>query len=163
MNSDKDNKREETPTQVKRRILSECSRQAEDLKKKLIREAQEAGNDNRALYWASRTINYMLLHYIYETEGAKEFKTFMQWKQEGATVKKGSKAFIVWGQPLGTREGDQEKGIAPEDSENLFFPLCFLFSDKQVRKASENARDQEPEPEPEPETAEAATITDDVF
>ncbi|MPL77626.1 hypothetical protein SDC9_23483 [bioreactor metagenome] len=164
MNSNKDTK-EPNPTRLKRIILSKLSRQAEDLREKLVKEATEAGQTSKALYWAGRTINFMLLHHIYDTEGAKEFKTFMQWKEEGATVKKGAKAFIIWGQPLGTREQDQEKGISPEDFESLFFPLCYLFSDKQVRKASENAKERENEPErtPEPEPAHAETITDDIF
>jgi len=162
MNSDKDNKREETPTQIKRRILSQLSRDAEDIKKRFIREAQESGNDNRVLYWASKTINFMLLNFIYDTGGAKEFKTFMQWKHEGATIKKGEKAFIIWGQPLGSRE--DEEAPAPEDSENLFFPLCYLFSENQVRKAEENAKEEtESRQQPEPEQIPAETITDDIF
>jgi len=162
MNSDKDNKREETPTQIKRRILSQLSRDAEDMKKRFMREAQEAGNDTRVLYWASKTINFMLLNFIYDTGGAKEFKTFMQWKHEGATIKKGEKALIVWGQPLGSRAEDE--GKAPEDSDSLFFPLCYLFSENQVRKAEENAKEEaETRQEQEPEQIHAETITDDIF
>lgn len=163
MNSNKDTK-EENPTRQKRIILSNLSREAEDLRAKLIKEAEEAGQSGKAFYWASRTINFMLLNYIYQTDGAKEFKTFMQWKAEGATVKKGEKAFTVWGQPVGTREGDEEKGISTEDMESLFFPLCYLFSEKQVRKAGKNLKDQKSENEvlqKEPATAE--TVTDDIF
>jgi len=163
MNSNKDTK-EENPTRQKRIILSNLSRDAEALRARLIKEAEEAGQSGKAFYWASRTINFMLLNYIYQTDGAKEFKTFMQWKAEGATVKKGEKAFTVWGQPVGTREGDEEKGISTEDVENLFFPLCYLFSEKQVRKAEEKRKDQKSEGQVmKTEHAHAETVTDDVF
>ncbi len=165
MNSNKDTK-EENPTRQKRIILSNLSRDAEALRARLIKEAEEAGQSGKAFYWASRTINFMLLNYIYQTDGAKEFKTFMQWKAEGATVKKGEKAFIVWGQPVGTREGDEEKekGISTEDMENLFFPLCYLFSEKQVRKAEEKQKDHKPEGQVmKTEHAHAETVTDDIF
>lgn len=158
MNTDKDTKNEHTPIKEKRQRLSELSRQAIDLKKKLIREAQEAGQANKALYWASRTINFMLLKYFYETDGATEFKTFPQWKQENATVKKGAKAFIVWGQPLGSREEDEPS----EETTAMYFPLCYLFSDRQVVKPADRVS-KEPEQDTEPEPAKMEAITDDIF
>lgn len=156
--NDKDTKTEHTPIKEKRQQLSELSRQAIDMKKKFVREAQEAGHANKALYWASRTINFMLLKFFYQTDGATEFKTFPQWKQENATIKKGAKAFIVWGQPLGSREEDEPS----EETTSIYFPLCYLFSDKQVVKPEDRVT-KEPEQAPAPEPAMMEAITDDMF
>lgn len=86
----------------------------------------------------SKTVNEILLNYIYNTEGAEEFNTFAQWKQKGYTIFKGAKAFTVWGQPRQGREKEEEQPTAPPDNnvedEYSFFPVCYLFSDKQVIK-----------------------------
>lgn len=60
----------------------------------------------------------------------KEFNTFWQWKDKGFTILKGSKAFLVWGQPVSR---PQENEGSDEDEFN-FFPLCYLFSNLQVNK-----------------------------
>jgi len=58
-----------------------------------------------------------------------EFNTFHQWKAKGFSVKKGSKAFLVWGKPRKVAVAEPEDG---EDDEFKFWPLCYLFSSKQV-------------------------------
>ena len=66
-----------------------------------------------------------------------EFNTFAQWKELGYTILKGSKAFVIWGQPRTGNENKEEtdtKRGEGEDDEYSFFPVCYLFSDKQVRK-----------------------------
>lgn len=70
----------------------------------------------------------------------EEFKTFGQWKEEGATVRKGQTAFLIWGQP---RKVSQVPDGATEPEEFKFWPLCYLFANTQVYK---------PEVKPEPET-----------
>ena len=55
-----------------------------------------------------------------------EFKTIRQWNEEGRRVKKGSKAFVVWGSPKKTKRDEDE-------DEYSFFPLCYLFSDQQLK------------------------------
>lgn len=72
------------------------------------------------------TINYVLLNYIYSPGDAHEFKTFHEWKQEGFQVKKGEKAFVVWGKP---REVKKEEG-----EKVTYYPVSYLFSDRQVYK-----------------------------
>lgn len=156
MNMDKDKQKEATTIQVKRRILSDLSKDAEILRKKLIREYNEKGQSNKALFYDGCTVNYLLLHHIYDTDGASEFKTFMQWKTEGATIKKGAKAFIIWGQPLGSRPEDKEE---IEDQEYMYFPLCYLFSDKQVSKPIDRVKEIEKSENIE----EVELITDDIF
>ena len=132
----------------KRVALSELSRDAESLRELKTKEAK---SDNEALFWATRTINYMLLNYIYETGGATEFNTFKQWKDKGATVIKGSKAFAIWGQPV----HKQRTGKEQETSENSeldkykYFPICYLFSNIQVTTKESRTETKEPEDEQE--------------
>ena len=70
---------------------------------------------------------------IYEASDSniEEFRTFWQWKDEGYTIQKGAKAFLIWGQP---RKGSQvaEGGEEPEDYK--YWPLCYLFANTQVYK-----------------------------
>lgn len=95
------------------------------------------------------TINEVLLQIIYETDEATEFNTFNQWKEKGYTVIKGMKSFTVWGQPLNKQEHEKKKKEDNEDKndegEFRYFPVCYLFSDKQVHKL-----DKTPKKEKEP-------------
>lgn len=88
--------------------------------------------------------------YIEQYPEIEEFKTFNQWKQEGATVRKGEKAFLVWGQP---RRAEQVPDGADEPEEYKYWPLCYLFADTQVYKPSED-KEQQPQPQQqgEPQT-----------
>lgn len=69
----------------------------------------------------------------------EEFKTFWQWKDEGFTIKRGSKAFLIWGQP---RRGSQVAEGSDEPEEYNYWPLCYLFANTQVYKP---VREQQPE------------------
>ncbi len=127
----------------KRAQLIALSNEAKEIRNDM---AEAAETENEALFWASRTVNYMLLNHMYDTEGAEEFNTFKQWKEQGATIKKGSKAFLVWGQPIGkqrAQEAQQKGQEAPEEDEYRFFPICYLFSDKQVITAEELAQEKQ--------------------
>ncbi len=78
------------------------------------------------------TVNEGLLD-IYSDGEELEFNTFKQWKGKGFSVKKGEKAFLVWGKPR------QVPVTEPDDEEDefKFWPLCYLFSEQQVeRRAS---------------------------
>jgi hypothetical protein len=70
-----------------------------------------------------------------------EFRTFWQWKDEGYTINKGSKAFLIWGQP---RKGSQVAEGSDEPEEYNYWPLCYLFANTQVFKAN---KDKQPERE----------------
>jgi len=90
------------------------------------------------LYWKAKHINYFLINDVYkQTEaGITDFKTFEEWKREGATIKKGEKAFPIWGQPIGkqkvaTAENKGEEYTATE-KENKHYPICYVFSNLQV-------------------------------
>lgn len=102
-----------TSIQEKREVLKQFS--------KAVAPAVKSGQfDN---------INEALINTIYKDETHQTFKTYEQWKAEGKQVQKGEKAFLVWGKPKGTREDE-----APQDEDkSQFFPLCFLFSNAQVK------------------------------
>lgn len=89
------------------------------------------------------------LIYIYKSEnpGTTEFNTFNQWKDKGYVIVKGSKAFLVWGQP---RQVSQVPEGAEEPEEYKFWPICYLFANTQVVK---------PEPTKGPERKEAKNET----
>jgi beta-xylosidase len=79
------------------------------------------------------TINEAIINTAYKTDTHKFFKTFNQWKAEGFFVKKGEKAFVVWGRPTEEQEPEENKETSPEH-EGKFFPLAFLFSNAQVQE-----------------------------
>ncbi len=82
------------------------------------------------------SINAAIIETHYKKEGHEEFNTFDQWKEKGFSVKKGEKAFFIWAKPLNALKEEKE-GKTPETEEGAkFFPLCFLFSNKQVRRIS---------------------------
>ncbi|MEI6580293.1 MAG: hypothetical protein WCN92_12650, partial [Eubacteriales bacterium] len=69
----------ESPTHQKRRVLSSISN-----KVRRIREAklQAAKTENEQMYWAGLKVNDLLMLFLHNTKGEKEFKTFHQWKKE---------------------------------------------------------------------------------
>lgn len=80
-----------------------------------------------------------------------EFKTFSQWKEDGYTIKKGSKAFILWGQP---RKVSQVPEGSSEPEEYKYWPLCYLFADTQVFKREKEQGKEEIEPRRQPQEVE---------
>jgi hypothetical protein len=86
----------------------------------------------------------------------EDFKTFQQWKQEGATVRRGEHAFLIWGQP---REASQVPEGADEPEEYKYWPICYLFANTQVYRPDEK---QEPEAAPVDEL-EPATVSGDEY
>lgn len=147
------------PRNPKRDFLVNLSNMAKKLRDDM---AEGAETPEEALFWSSRTINYMLLNHIHNTDGATEFNTFHQWKAKGATIKKGSTAFLVWGQPVGRQKAEEAKAKgepAEDDSEYEYFPICYLFSDKQVITAEElEAEKQRKETEKQEREAKEAKL-----
>ena len=111
-------------------------KQFKETRTKLI-ELSNVAKGIRQKEMLDMTINEILLKLIYNTDGATEFNTFAQWKELGYTILKGSKAFVIWGQPRTGNEKREEtdnKQVEGEEDEYSFFPVCYLFSNKQVRK-----------------------------
>ena len=125
----------------KRLVLSELSRDAEKLRTQKIKEAKSLGE---ALFWGKKTINYMLLNYMYQTNGATEFNTFKQWKEKGATILKGAKAFAIWGQPVHEqKKKEDKKEEETQEDKYKYFPICYLFSNLQVTTQQERQTQSE--------------------
>ena len=116
----------------KRKVLLNMTQQARDLRAKKVKEAEEQGKTNEALFWASRTINSIIIEYFYKKNGNTRFETFNKWKNEGMSVIKGEKAYVIWGRPLGAQY--EEKGEEPDKDTEKYFPISHIFSNKQVKK-----------------------------
>ncbi len=99
------------------------------------------------------TINEALQHsYMQDDKEITEFNTFNQWKELGFTIKKGSKAFLFWGQPKkATRKQKDKREEMGQDDENNnnsgyeFFPLCYLFANTQVVNLEETRTERNEE------------------
>lgn len=91
------------------------------------------------------TINEAIIKTFYKDPTHSEFKTFNQWKADGYSIIKGSKAFIVWGKPKKVQDtekaAEQGKDAPADDSTHDFYPIAFLFSNAQVeiRKGKQDA------------------------
>ena len=162
------------------RLLA-ASAEAREIRHALINRANSL---EHAAFLESQPLNYFILKYVYAPaeEGTTEFKKFNEWKNEGYTIIKGSKAFPVWSQPTKRekKEQDGESEPAPvwmenadgttgeegsTHSERERFNMCYLFSNLQVTRRDQNpAERQEESAEPEPaEEAAAAMIEEPIY
>ena len=76
-----------------------------------------------------------LLREYYAQAGHTELLTFDEWKQAGFYIRKGEKAILLWGHPKPSRQAKQaakQAGKPEEEAKNDFYPLAYLFSNKQV-------------------------------
>lgn len=81
------------------------------------------------------TINEGLIA-IYSESGHKNMNTLHQWNEQNMTVKKGEKAFLLWGSPIQRKKGETpEPSTEPgaETDETDFWPICYVFSENQVQ------------------------------
>lgn len=81
-----------------------------------------------------QTINEGLVRFCYTNEEHETFKKFNEWKQLGYTIVKGSKGFPVWAQPVAAKKQQTEQEKEADEFE--FFPICYLFSNAQVRRVN---------------------------
>lgn len=78
------------------------------------------------------------LKMMYFIDGHEELNTLQQWNKLGYSVKKGEKALLLWGSPMDKgKKGDEAHEMKAETSDEIdddlnFFPICFVFSNKQV-------------------------------
>lgn len=76
---------------------------------------------------------------IYKESGHHELKTLRQWNRDGKKVVKGEKALLLWGSP---RKIDLKKTEQSEEAEEMdFYPICYVFSNKQVEQRKEAQND----------------------
>lgn len=141
------------------RLLS-ASAQARQIRELMINTAKSL---QQAMFLEGQPLNYFILKYVYAPteEGTTDFKKFNEWKQEGYTIKKGSKAFPVWSQPTKRerKEGDSETETAPtpalmenatgEENRTRYekerFNMCYLFSNLQVTRREPANEESQPE------------------
>ena len=161
------------------RLLA-ASAEARQIRDFMINTAKSAA---QALFLESQPLNYFILKFVYAPaeEGTTEFKKFNEWKQEGCTIKKGSKAFPVWSQPTSRdkkkeQDGETESAPAPALMENANgedtgeesrsgrerFNMCYLFSNLQVIRrepaATQPTESETAEPQKEPAEEAAAVM-----
>lgn len=105
-----------TPIQQKRKELRELSNQ-------LKQELEEGEKLNDAI----------IERYKEENPEIESFNTYNGWKKEGYQVKKGEKAFLVWGRPKNIQEGESAQPTDDGDEDRDFYPVAFIFSNLQVR------------------------------
>ncbi len=82
-----------------------------------------------------------LLRAFYAQNGHTDLKTYEQWKKEGYQVKRGEKAILFWAKPKATKDSKANAIAAgkPEDeAEKDYFPVKYLFSNKQVHQVPNN-------------------------
>ena len=79
------------------------------------------------------TINEGLVR-MYAEQGHGTLKTIRQWNSDGFRVKRGEHALLLWGRPAQRQrqEAEEDKDEAKDESD--FFPVCFVFSEKQVER-----------------------------
>ena len=161
------------------RLLA-ASALARQIRDKMINEAK---SNAQAMFLESQPLNYFILNFVYAPaeEGTTEFKKFNEWKQEGCTIKKGSKAFPVWSQPTSRdkkkeQDGETESAPQPAMMENANgedngeesrsgrerFNMCYLFSNLQVIRrepaATQPTESETAEPQEEPAEEAAAVM-----
>ena len=161
------------------RLLA-ASALARQIRDKMINEAKSMA---QAMFLESQPLNYFILNFVYAPaeEGTTEFKKFNEWKQEGCTIKKGSKAFPVWSQPTSRdkkkeQDGETASAPAPAMMENANgedngeesrsgrerFNMCYLFSNLQVIRrepaATQPTENETAEPQEEPAEETAAVM-----
>jgi len=113
----------------KRKVLSSISNKLRRIREHKVKNAQ---NENEAMRWAGFKINDLIMMFLHNPTGNKEFKTFYQWKKEGKTIIKGSHAALIWGQPIAAHSKVMQENEEPNEETYKLFPLCYLFSQDQV-------------------------------
>ncbi|MDL2312982.1 ssDNA-binding domain-containing protein [Bacteroidales bacterium OttesenSCG-928-B11] len=129
----REEKKEPTNREAQFQRLVTASAAARELRELMTQNATTA---EQAIFYQSQPLNYYILKYIYKEEGISGFKKFNDWKKEGATIKKGAKAYPIWGQPVARQKEEEaeRKGgeYEPNAEDERRFPMCYVFSNLQV-------------------------------
>lgn len=111
--------RELTPVQEKRQALREISKVA-----KMMLQTETTEEQN---------VNEIIINQFYTDEKHQEFKSFKGWMKAGFAVKKGEKAFCIWGKPRDKKETDPKEENEEQGKKSKFYPLAYIFSNAQVK------------------------------
>ncbi len=131
MENQKEEKKEERKINPKREELKAISQKAKKLRDEWAENLEKQERFEESAMVESMTVNSIIIDKFYKDEENKEFHTFYDWKKEGKKVKKGEKAFLIWGRKRKTEQEEPTQGEDPKKSFS-FYPLAYLFSNKQV-------------------------------
>lgn len=116
--------------QQKRERLKDLSSRAKAIREELLKKCK---TPQEVAELEAMSINDLIVKYIYQDEKNQIFNTFKGWIKNGFSVRKGEKAFLLWGRKKQTVE--DAKG--EEKTEELeFFPVTYVFSNLQVKAFS---------------------------
>ncbi len=138
----------DTPVAKKRPI--EISRDLLKAQSVAVRSHVESGQ--------FETINDALIETVYRDGKNQEFKSYREWKKEGYQVRKGEKAYLLWGKPkehnpFKTEPEQKITGNVTPEEHDPFYPVAFVFSNAQV-----NPKEIQLEPEVNTAVNELANI-----
>jgi hypothetical protein len=85
---------------------------------------------------AIETINNGLIK-LYTNEAHQNFKSYRGWLAVGYQVKKGEKAFLIWGSPVNYKKTETQGKENQEEEQ--YFPIAYIFSNAQVEERRNNA------------------------
>ena len=122
--------KELTTIEEKRAFLRDLSQQATEIKENLLHACE---NDTQIQAVNDLTLNKIIIDNFYKSDKDQEFNTFKGWIKEGFQVKKGEKAFLIWGRPKDVQDQEKGKEQTTEEEDKRFFPVSFIFSNAQVR------------------------------
>jgi hypothetical protein len=113
----------------------EAMKEATLAKRKELK-ALSAALKNNVAHGIFPNVNAALVAFYHQQNPEiKAFDTYQGWKKQGRQVKRGAKAYLVWGKPKGATDPNQTEAPDPEaedDSDTVFYPLCFLFADTDL-------------------------------
>lgn len=106
-------------------------------KREHLKKISETAKVLQKTKYPEYSINEILLKFLYQPENKKEkliFDSFNGWRKKGMRVKKGEKAFLIWGRK---KEATRQENEGDESDSFKFFPLAYVFSNKQVENFKE--------------------------
>jgi len=102
-------------------------------REKLIEISNKAREIRESLPQEYETLNDVIVEHIYKDEVNRVFHTYKYWLENGFQVKKGQKAFLIWGKKRKNKENTEPNENKDTEPNYSFFPLAFLFSNAQIR------------------------------
>jgi len=116
--------------QQKREKLKDLSSRAKAIKEELLKKCENA---EQIAQVEAMTVNQVIVNYIYKDEDHFNFDTFKGWIKNGYAVRKGEKAFLLWGRK---KQEVQNPNGETKTEELEFFPVTYVFSNSQVAPLS---------------------------
>lgn len=116
--------------QQKREKLKDISSRAKAIKEELLKKCENA---EQIAQVEAMTVNQVIVNYIYKDEDHFNFDTFKGWIKNGYAVRKGEKAFLLWGRK---KQEVQNPNGETKTEELEFFPVTYVFSNSQVAPLS---------------------------